>query len=126
MSLVVIQHTVVRQRKGNTRCALERMVVVIVLLITLGGHAGVSHNTERIIRQLESHQVCGIGALVDGQMTVVVIGDAGGVRTAIFAGNGQRGDKTLLLCGGQAMAVIINSKQAAHQTSPSPSTGSLM
>jgi len=67
-----------------------------------------------------------IGALVDCQMAAVVVGNAGGVRTAIFTGDGQRGDKTLLLRGGQAMAVVANSKQAAHQTSPSPSTGSLM
>ena len=33
-----------------------------------------------------------------------------GIRTAIFAGNGQRRSKTLLLRDGQAMAVVVNSK----------------
>jgi len=107
---VIVQHTVVRQREGDTRCALEGMVVVIVLLVSLGGHARMPHNADSIIGQSESHQVRGIGALVDRQVSVAVIGDAGGVRTAIFAGNGQRRDKTLLLRGGQAMAVVVNSK----------------
>ena len=68
------------------------------------------HNADSIIGQLEPHQVRGIGALVDSQMTVVVIGNAGGIRSSVFTGNGQRGNKTLLLRGGQAMSVIINSE----------------
>ena len=81
-----------------------------MLLVSLGGHARMPHNAGSIIGQLEPHQVCRIEALVDGQMTVVVIGDASGIRTAIFAGNGQRRSKTLLLRDGQAMAVVVNSK----------------
>ena len=115
-----------RQREGDTRCALEGVIIVVALLVSLGGHARMPHNADSIIGQSESHQVRGIGALVDRQVSVAVIGNAGGVRPSVLTGNGQRGDKTLLLRGGQAVAVVINSKQAAHQTSPSASTGSLM
>ena len=68
------------------------------------------HNADSIIGQSEPHQVCRIGALVDSQVTAVVVGNAGGVRPSVLTGNGQRGDKTLLLCGGQAVAVVVNSK----------------
>ena len=79
----------------------------------------------RLFRDAEPHPMRRERPFVDAQMAVHAIRDPGCVDPAHLTGSGQsRNHPVLLLCG-QRSAVIIKSKQAAHYSSTSLSTGSL-
>ena len=112
--LVVIQNAIMSESKGNACRTHERVIVAVLLLVALGGHAGVTHDTADVLRQAVAHQVSGPRAFIHRQMSVAVVSYPGGVCAPCLAGGGQCGDQAALLSGSQAALIIANSKQAAH------------
>jgi len=100
----------VRQGERDSRRAYERVIVAVLLLVTLGGHAGVAHDAASVLRQAEAHQVGGPRAFIHRQVSVTVVSDAGGIRAPCLAGGGQCRDQAAFLSGSQATLVIINTK----------------
>ena len=100
------------------------MVIEVMLLAALRGHAGVAHDVPCLHRDTEVQPVGRERALIDTEPASCPIGNAGGISTPCLAGNGQNGQQLFLLPVTQAVSVIQNSKQAAHYSSASLSTGS--
>ena len=122
---VIRKDAVMRQRKRLARLSGERMIIIIPVFRALRCHAGMSHHGSSLFRDAEPNPMRRERPFVDAQMAVHAIRDPGCVNPAHLAGGGQsRNHPVLLLCG-QRSAVIIKSKQAAHYSSTSLSTGSL-
>ncbi len=123
--LIIAEDAIMRQRKGHsTRLSHEGVIIEVVLLAALRGHAGVAHNILRLRRNAEVQPVGRERSFIDAERVSCPIGDAGGIRTPYLAGDGQNGQQLFLLPVTQAVSVIQNSKQAAHYSSASLSTGS--
>ena len=89
------------------------MVISAFGSVSLGGHAGVSHDDLCIDRNTEVHPAGGPGPLVDAELAAGVVGNPSGVCSAGFGGNGQCGKNVVSLLHRQAAAVVDQSKQAA-------------
>ena len=114
-----------RQRKGHAaRLSHKGVIIEVMLLAALRGHAGVTHDVPCLRRDTEVQPVGRKRALIDTELVSCPIGDAGGVSPPRLAGDGQNGQQLFLLPFTQAVSVIQNSKQAAHYSSASLSTGS--
>ena len=95
--LIIIENTIMGQRKGDIRHAGKRMVIEVVLLIPLGGHPRMAHDATCVLRQAKPHQMGRPRALIDGQTAAAVIRDAGSVSASCLAGRGQSGEQPPLL-----------------------------
>lgn len=114
-----------RQREGHAaHLSHEGVIIEVMLLTALRGHAGVAHDVPCLRRNVEVQPVSRERALIDTELISRPISNAGGVRSPRLAGNGQNGQQFVLLPVTQAVPVIQNSKQAAHYSSASLSTGS--
>ena len=82
------------------------MVVSIPSRIALCGHTGMTHNGPAVCWNTESHPVRLYGALVDAQMPVRTVCDAGGVCTALFTFRRQYGEDVTLLLGAELVSAV--------------------
>ena len=124
-NLIITEDAIMRQRKGHSaRLSHEGVIIEVMLFASLRGHAGVAHNILRLRRNAEVQSVGREWALIDTELISCPIGNAGGIRAPRLAGNGQNGQQLFLLPVTQVVPVIQNSKQAAHYSSASLSTGS--
>ena len=100
-----------RQGKLTAReLSAKRMIIIVLLFAALCGHTGMAHDDPAGGWDLELHEVGGTGALIDSQVPVTKVCDAGGIRSPNFAGHRQDGDNLVLPFRGQAAAVVDQSK----------------
>ena len=118
-NLIIVQHTVVRQGKdilpGASR---EGMVVVVALCTALRGHPGVAHHHPCRFRNPNVHAMRRNRPLIDPLGPSHIVGNPGGIGSANLTGGGQDRDDPALLPSGEVVAIINQSKQAAHLRSP--------
>ena len=84
-----------------------------------------AHNDPRIRGDLEAHLMGRKGALIDAKFSMTVVSNSRGIFPSGLTGSGQDRENVVSLLLGQGVAVVDNSKQAAHYSSSSPETGSL-
>ena len=88
------------------RVAKKRMIVSIPSCIALCGHTGMAHDDSAVCWNMESHPVCLYGTLVDAQMPVRTVRDAGGVCAALFTFCRQYGENAALLLGAELVPAV--------------------
>ena len=86
--------------------AKERVIVSIPSRIALCGHTGMAHDGPAVCWDMEPHSVCLYGALVDTQMPVRTVRDAGGVCAALFTFRRQYGEDAALLLGAELVPAV--------------------
>ena len=70
--------------KVDIGMAIERMIVVIELFVSLGGHSGVSHNGSCAVGCVKSNLVGRFRSLVDGDFTAFHIGNTRRICPSFF------------------------------------------
>ena len=94
------------------------MIVSILPRIALCRHTGMAHDDPAVCRNTEPHPVCRYGTLVDAQMPVRTVRDAGGVCAALFTFRRQYGEDAALLLGAELVPAVDQTEQAAHIKPP--------
>ena len=100
------------------------VVVPVVFGLPLSGHTAVPHHDVGVVWDEQAELVGRAGALINMEAAAGVVGDARSVGAPGFTLNRQGADNLPLLPAAQAVAVVNESKQAAHQSSTPTSTGS--
>ena len=114
------------QRKCAAVCdPIKGMIVAVLHFGALCGHSGVAHYRLYLCRKSKTHPPGRKWPLVDTELRPGSICDSGRICSTDLTGNGKGGNDPVLLLCGKRSAVIIKSKQAAHYSSTSLSTGSL-
>lgn len=104
---VVPKYAVVRKSERFVfRVAEERVIISILPRIALCGHTGMAHDGPAVCRNTEPRPVCRYGALVDAQMPVRTVRDAGSVSAALFTFRRQYGEDVTLLLGTELVPAV--------------------
>ena len=123
--MIIIQNSVMGQGKlGAGHLPGKGMVVPVEFCLSLSGHAAVAHNDIGILRDKEVQLVGWSGALADVETAAGVVGHPRGVGASGLTLHRQGTHQLPLLSSCEAVAIINQSKQAAHQSSTPASTGS--
>ena len=88
--LIVIQHTIMGKGKVHIGMTIERVIVVVELFVSLGGHSGVSHDCPCTVGCVKANLVGRFRSLVDGDLTAFHIGNARRIRSSFFCSICQR------------------------------------
>lgn len=124
-ALIVVQHAVVSQGKGEASCLPRKgMVVPGESGIPLSGHTGMPHDRAGVRGNQKLHPVGGAGPFVNVEPPLAVVGNSGGVGAPDLALQGQGGNQLRLLLCAEAVSTVHQSEQTAHYCSTSLSTGS--
>ena len=123
--MVIVQNSVMGQGKpGAGHVPGKGVVVPVVFSLPLSGHSAVARNDVGVLRNKEVQLVGRARALVDMEAAAGIVGDARSVGAPAFTLNRQGAYHLPLLPAAQAVAVVNESKQTAHQSSTPTSTGS--
>ena len=88
----------------------ERVIVVIVLLIALSSHSGVTHDGSGFLRNCEMNLVSRLGTLENLHITAANIADTSGICTTFLCGIGECLSQFLLELVGHYALIIQPTK----------------
>lgn len=95
---VVPENPVVCERKGSACTAVEkRLVIVVLLFAALCCHTGMPHHGIYPIRHAQLQPVCGQRAFINSQSAAKIIGDSSRIRAPALTFTGERVEDTVLL-----------------------------
>ena len=88
--LIIVQYAVMGKSKVDIGMAIERMIVVIELFVSLGSHSGVSHNGSCAVGCVKANLVGRFRSFVDSNLVAFHIGNPRRICSSFFCRICQR------------------------------------